>query len=55
MVKNKKHKYHALPTIELAEAVLLMAKVIDNGRLGVKAPKISDEVYIAVVKKAVLG
>ena len=51
----KKYKYRALPTIELAEGVLLMAKVIDRGTLDVKIPKISDEVYIACIKKAVLG
>ncbi len=52
-MENKKYK--PLPTIELAEGVLLMAKVIGRGTLNVKTPRITDEIYIAVVKKAVLG
>ncbi len=52
---ENKIKYRALPTIELAEGILLMAKVIGSETLDVKAPIITDEVYIACVKKAVLG
>lgn len=50
----KKHKYRALPTIELAESVLLLGEVINRGTLNVKTPKISDEMYIEAVKKVVL-
>ncbi len=54
-MKKKKIKYHALPTIELIEGVLLMAKVVDRGTLNVKTPKITDEMYVSIVKMAVLG
>jgi len=51
-MRNK--RYRALPTIELIEGVLLLAKVIEMGTLNVKSSKITDEIYMEVVKREVL-
>lgn len=47
--------YHVLPTIETLEGVLLMARIIKSGTFNVKIPKIFDEEYINIIKRAVGG
>lgn len=53
MVKQNK-KYRPLPTIDLIEGLMLMAKIIKVGTFNVKAPKISDEMYMEIVKAEVM-
>ncbi len=56
MVKQKKNKkYRPLLTINVIEGLLLLGEVIKKGLVYAKVPKISDEMYIEVVKAEVSG
>ena len=47
-------KCRPLPTIEIIEGLLLLREVIKEGLVYAKVPKITNEMYMEIVKKEVL-
>lgn len=48
-------EYSALPDIKTLEGLLLFGKILAKGSFGVKQPKITDKVYMNLIKMEVLG